>query len=63
MPSENLMLSHAALPEYDLGLWALAVAAGGWIGAEIGSLRLAANWIRRLLALVLAIAGTKLVRV
>ena len=56
-------LSHAALPDYDLTWWALAVAAGGWIGAEIGSRRLAANWIRRLLALVLAIAGTKLVLV
>ena len=56
-------LSHAALPEYDLTWWALAVAAGGWFGAEIGSRRLAANWIRRLLAVVLAIAGTKLVLV
>lgn len=56
-------LSHAALPEYDLTWWALAVAAGGWLGAEIGSRRLAANWIRRLLAVVLAIAGTKLVLV
>ena len=56
-------LSHASLPQYDLTWWALAVAAGGWIGAEIGSRRLASNWIRRLLALVLAIAGTKLVLV
>ena len=56
-------LSHASLPEYDLTWWALAVAAGGWLGAEIGSRRLAANWIRRLLAVVLAIAGTKLVLV
>ena len=56
-------MSHASLPEYDLTWWALAVAAGGWLGAEIGSRRLAANWIRRLLALVLAIAGTKLVLV
>ena len=56
-------LSHASLPEYDLTWWALAVAAGGWIGAEIGSRRLAPNWIRRLLAVVLAIAGTKLVLV
>lgn len=54
---------HAALPDYDLTWWALAVAAGGWIGAEIGSRRLAANWIRRVLALVLAIAGTKLMLV
>ena len=54
-------LSHASLPDYDLTWWALAVAAGGWIGAEIGSRRLAPSWIRRLLAIVLAIAGTKLV--
>ena len=56
-------LSHASLPDYDLTWWALAVAAGGWIGAEIGSRRLAPSWIRRLLAIVLAIAGTKLVLV
>ena len=56
-------LSHASLPDYDLTWWALAVAAGGWIGAEIGSRHLASNWIRRLLAVVLAIAGTKLVLV
>ena len=56
-------LSQASLPDYDLSLWALAVAIGGWIGAEIGSRRLAANWIRRLLAVVLVIAGTKLVLV
>lgn len=53
-------LSHAALPAQDLTAWALAVAAGGWIGAEIGSRRIAPHWIRRLLAVVLAIAGTKL---
>ena len=56
-------LSHAALPDYDLTWWALAVAAGGWIGAEIGSRRLTASWIRRVLAVVLAIAGTKLMLV
>lgn len=53
-------LSHAALPNVNLTAWALAVAAGGWIGAEIGSRRIAPIWIRRALALVLAIAGTKL---
>jgi uncharacterized membrane protein YfcA len=36
------------------------VAAGGWLGAEIGSRRIAPTWIRKLLALVLAIAGSKL---
>jgi len=54
-------LSRGDLPQTDaLPLWALAVAAGGWLGAEIGSRRIAAVWIRKLLALVLAIAGTKL---
>jgi uncharacterized membrane protein YfcA len=53
-------LSHAALPDVNLTAWALAVAAGGWIGAEIGSRRIAPFWIRRVLALVLAIAGAKL---
>lgn len=56
-------LSHASLPAHNLSAWALAVAAGGWIGAEIGSRHLASNWIRRVLAVVLAIAGTKLVLV
>lgn len=31
MPSKNLMLSHAALPDCDLSFEATAVAAGGWI--------------------------------
>lgn len=54
-------LSHAALPDAsNLTAWALAVAAGGWIGAELGSRRIAPSWIRRVLALVLVIAGTKL---
>lgn len=53
-------LAHSPLPERDITAWALAVAAGGWIGAEIGSRRIAPHWIRRLLAVVLAIAGTKL---
>jgi uncharacterized membrane protein YfcA len=49
------------LPQAEaLPLWALAVAAGGWLGAEVGSRRIAPVWIRKLLALVLAIAGTKL---
>lgn len=54
-------LLHAELPSIPaLPGWALAVAAGGWIGAEIGSRRLAPGWIRKLLALVLAVAGSKL---
>lgn len=54
-------LGRGVLPQTaTLAWWALAVAAGGWIGAEIGSRRLASAWIRRLLAVVLAIAGGKL---
>jgi uncharacterized membrane protein YfcA len=53
--------SHGSLPQTAaLPWWALAVAAGGWVGAEIGSRRIAPSWIRKLLALVLAIAGSKL---
>jgi uncharacterized protein len=53
--------THGSLPQTAaLPWWALAVAAGGWVGAEIGSRRIAPTWIRKLLALVLAIAGSKL---
>ncbi|MFZ0106054.1 MAG: sulfite exporter TauE/SafE family protein [Thiobacillus sp.] len=53
--------THGSLPQTAaLPWWALAVAAGGWVGAEIGSRRIAPSWIRKLLALVLAIAGSKL---
>ena len=50
------------LPGY---VWILgpAVLAGGWLGAEYGSRRLANPVIRRMLALVLALAGTKMVLV
>lgn len=54
-------LGRGDLPQAGtLPFWALAVAAGGWLGAEIGSRRIAPAWIRKLLALVLAIAGSKL---
>ncbi len=51
-----------ALPDY---LWILApaVLAGGWLGAEYGSRRLANPVIRRVLAVVLALAGAKMVLV
>jgi uncharacterized membrane protein YfcA len=41
-------------------VWAAAAATGGLFGARLGSRRLASTTLRRLLALVLAIAGTKL---
>jgi uncharacterized membrane protein YfcA len=46
----------AAIP-----LWLGSVAVGGAIGSELGSRRLPAPWLRRGLALVLLIAGLKLI--
>jgi uncharacterized protein len=50
----------AALPAY---IWILvpAVLIGGWLGAEYGSRRFANPLVRRLLAVVLALAGAKMV--
>lgn len=42
-------------------LWLGVVAVGGAIGSELGSRRLPAPWIRRGLAIVLLIAGLKLI--
>ena len=44
-----------------LGYWAIAAVAGGLIGAEYGSKKLANPTIRKLLALVLLFAGSKMV--
>lgn len=49
-----------ALPE-ALPYWTVAVVIGGWIGAEYGSRRLNNMTIRRLLAVVLVIAGLKMI--
>jgi uncharacterized membrane protein YfcA len=49
-----------ALPQ-GLAYWAFAAIVGGWVGAEYGSKRLANPTIRQLLALVLLIAGAKMV--
>ena len=43
-----------------LGYWAIAAVAGGLIGAEYGSKKLANPTIRKLLALVLLFAGSKM---
>ena len=48
------------LPE-ALPLWLAAVAAGGLVGAELGSRRLGTPALRRALAVVLVIAGLKLI--
>lgn len=44
-----------------LPYWAIAAVTGGWIGAEYGSRRLGYPAIRKLLALVLLIAGMKMI--
>ena len=52
----------AALPPY---VWILApaVLVGGWLGAEYGSRRFANPLVRRVLAVVLALAGAKMILV
>jgi len=52
----------ASLPGY---VWILApvVLAGGWLGAEYGSRRFANPLVRRVLAVVLALAGAKMILV
>jgi hypothetical protein len=54
------MASTAALPAY-VGILAAAVLVGGWLGAEYGSQRFANPVVRRVLAVVLALAGAKMV--
>ena len=56
------MTKSAALPGY---VWVLfpAVLVGGWLGAEYGSKRFANPVVRRVLAVVLALAGGKMVLV
>lgn len=52
--------SVVALPN-ALPVWATAAIVGGWLGAAYGSQRLPSITVLRLLALVLAIAGVKLI--
>jgi uncharacterized protein len=54
--------TSAALPGYVLIL-APAVLVGGWLGAEYGSRRFANPLVRRVLAVVLALAGAKMIAV
>lgn len=56
----GVMQSPITLPP-ALPWWAVAAVAGGLIGAEYGSRRLANPVIKKLLALVLAIAGAKMI--
>jgi len=53
-------LTHAMTLPAHLPMWAVAAAGGGWVGAECGSRRFSGPTIRRVLALVLVIAGFKM---
>lgn len=57
-----MLAKSAALPSY---VWILApaVIVGGWLGAEYGSRRFANPVVRRVLAVVLALAGGKMIAV
>jgi hypothetical protein len=52
--------SVMALPSTIL-IWAAAATIGGWVGAEYGSRRFSLRTLQRLLAVVLSIAGLKLI--
>jgi uncharacterized membrane protein YfcA len=56
----GVITTAPALPA-ALPYWAIAAVAGGFIGAEYGSKRLGSPTIQKLLAVVLAIAGTKMI--
>jgi uncharacterized protein len=53
-------LSKTPVLPAGLAYWAVAAMAGGWIGAEYGSKKLANPTIRKLLAAVLLFAGSKM---
>lgn len=59
----GLLGNVAALGSLPAGLpvWLLAVAAGGLVGAELGARRLGTVGLRRALAMVLLVAGLKLI--
>jgi uncharacterized membrane protein YfcA len=54
------VMTHAPALPSALPLWALAAVMGGFIGAGYGSQRLGNPALRRMLALVLVIAGVKM---
>ena len=56
----GVMVTAPALPQ-ALPYWAVAAVVGGYVGAEYGSRRLGSPSIQRLLAVVLVIAGVKMV--
>jgi len=44
----------------QLPIWGAVALVGGWIGAEIGSRRLSANFLRRMLGLILLVSGLRM---
>lgn len=54
-------LSTLAVLPNGLPVWLIAVGIGGWLGADFGSRQSNTMWLRQLLALVLVIAGVKLI--
>jgi hypothetical protein len=54
------LASIGSLPP-EIPLWLAAVAVGGAVGSQLGSRQMPAPWIRRALALVLLVAGLKLI--
>lgn len=57
------LLGHwSASPDLpsQLPIWGAVALIGGWIGAEIGSRRLSATTIRRMLGLILLLAGLRM---
>ena len=52
-------MKSASLPA-QIWILGIAVLIGGWLGAEYGSRRFANPFIRRMLAVVLAAAGAKM---
>ena len=44
----------------QLPFWSVVALVGGWIGAEIGSRRLSANFLRRMLGLILLVSGSRM---
>ncbi len=56
------LLSKAPTLPGEIGYFALAAIAGGFIGSEYGSKRIAGTNLKRLLAIVLVIAGIHMIR-
>ncbi len=55
----GLLTRGATIPP-PVGLWLIAVLIGGWIGSSLGARRLSIGSLRKLLGVVLVIAGCKM---